>query len=106
MTTTTQPAEATTAAQTWLGRFDQALTSGNAEGAADLFTADCFWRDLVAFTWNIRTFEGRADVTAMLAANLDRVQPRGWQITAGEEPAEAAGVTEAWIEFETAVPAA
>ena len=103
MTTTTQPTEATTAVQTWLGRFDQALTSGNAEAAADLFTEDCFWRDLVAFTWNIATFEGRADVTAMLAANLDRVQPSGWQITEGEEPAEADGVTEAWIEFETAV---
>ena len=103
MTTTTQPTEATTAVQTWLGRFDQALTSGNAEAAADLFTEDCFWRDLVAFTWNIRTFEGRADVTVMLAANLDRVQPTGWQITEGEEPAAADGVTEAWIEFETAV---
>jgi putative flavoprotein involved in K+ transport len=103
MTTTTQPTEATTAVQAWLGRFDRALTSGDAEAAADLFTEDCFWRDLVAFTWNIRTFEGRADVTAMLAANLDRVRPTGWQITAGEEPAAADGVTEAWIEFETAV---
>ena len=68
--------------QTWLGQLDQALTSGNAEAAADLFTEDCFWRDLVAFTWNIRTFEGRADVTAMLAANLEPVvQPTG-----GESP--------------------
>jgi putative flavoprotein involved in K+ transport len=103
MTTTTQPTEATTAVQTWLGRFDQALTSSNAAAAADLFTEDCFWRDLIAFTWNIRTFEGRADVTAMLAANLDRVRPTGWKITDGEEPAAADGVVEAWIEFETAV---
>src|ERR1700761_5861416 len=103
MTTTTPPTEATTAVQTWLTQLDQALTSGDAAAAANLFTEDCFWRDLVAFTWNIRTFEGRADVAAMLAATLDRVQPTSWKITDGEEPAEADGVTEAWIEFETSV---
>ncbi len=37
----------------------------------------------------------------MLDATLSRVQPGGWRITAGEEPAEAGGVTEAWIDFET-----
>ena len=38
----------------------------------------------------------------MLAETLPWVQPGGWAITAGEEPAEAGGVTEAWIGFETA----
>jgi putative flavoprotein involved in K+ transport len=107
MTTSTPPTEATTAAtavQTWLTQFDQALSSGDAAAAAeDLFTEDCFWRDLVAFTWNIRTFEGRAEVAAMLEATLARVRPAGWKVTDGEEPAEAGGVIEAWIEFETAV---
>lgn len=46
MTTSTSPTEAATAApavQTWLTRFDQALTSGDAAAAAeDLFTEDCF----------------------------------------------------------------
>jgi putative flavoprotein involved in K+ transport len=106
MTTTTQPTEAATAVRAWLTRFGEALNVGNAaaaEAAASLFTEDCFWRDLVAFTWNIRTFEGRDAVAAMLADTLARVQPTGWKVTDGEEPAEAGGVTEAWIEFETAV---
>ncbi|HWG14621.1 MAG TPA: NAD(P)/FAD-dependent oxidoreductase, partial [Streptosporangiaceae bacterium] len=103
MTTTTQPAEVTTAVQAWLTRFGGALAAGDAEAAAALFTEDCFWRDLVAFTWNIRTFEGRGAVATMLADTLARVRPTGWKITDGEEPAEAGGVTEAWIEFETAV---
>ena len=30
------------------------------------------------------------------------MQPSGWKITGGEEPAEAGGITEAWIDFETA----
>jgi putative flavoprotein involved in K+ transport len=106
MTTTTPPTEATTVVQTWLTRFDEALSSGDAAATAeDLFTEDCFWRDLIAFTWNIRTFEGGPAVAALLEATLGRVQPSGWKITDGEEPADAAddGVIEAWIEFETAV---
>ena len=67
-----------------------------------LFTEDCFWRDLVAFTWNIKTLEGCAAISAMLDETLPWVRPGGWKITDGEEPAGAGGVVEAWIDFETA----
>ena len=87
---------------TWLSAFGDALAAGDAAAAAALFTEDCFWRDLVAFTWNIKTLEGRAAISAMLDATLPSVQPGGWAITSGEEPASAGGVTEAWIDFETA----
>ncbi|MEO8889404.1 MAG: NAD(P)/FAD-dependent oxidoreductase, partial [Jatrophihabitantaceae bacterium] len=60
-------------------------------------------RDLIAFTWNIKTAEGREQITAMLDATLAGIQPSGWRVTDGEEPAGADGITEAWIEFETAV---
>src|ERR1700691_5734759 len=101
MTTTAQPTEATTAVTTWLAEFSAALAANDPAGAAALFTEDCFWRDLVSFTWNITTFEGRAEITRMLAATLSRVQPAGWTVTDGEEPAETDGITEAWINFET-----
>ena len=39
----------------------------------------------------------------MLEHTLAGVQPHGWRITEGEEPTESGGVTEAWIEFTTAV---
>ena len=55
----------------------------------------------MSFTWNIRTVEGRAGVKEMLDHTLEHVKPRGWHTT--EPPAEAEGVTEAWIEFETEV---
>jgi putative flavoprotein involved in K+ transport len=103
MTTVTQPDEATAAVTTWLGQFGEALAANDPARAAALFTEDSFWRDLIAFTWNIRTFEGRDEITRMLGATLSRVQPGGWKITAGGEPAEAGGVTEAWIDFETSV---
>ena len=87
---------------TWLAAFGEALAAGDSAAAAALFTEDCFWRDLVAFTWNIKTLEGRAEISAMLDATLPWVQPGGWAITSGGEPASAGGLTEAWIAFETA----
>jgi putative flavoprotein involved in K+ transport len=103
MTATVDQTETATAVNAWLSAFGDALTAGDPAAAAALFLADCYWRDLIAFTWNIRTFEGRAAITEMLGETLPGVQPASWRITDGEEPAEAGGVIEAWIEFETAV---
>ncbi|MBE7188105.1 NAD(P)/FAD-dependent oxidoreductase [Jatrophihabitans endophyticus] len=89
--------------ESWLGRLDAACRAGDAQGAAALFTEDSFWRDLIAFTWNLKTCEGRDEIAAMLSATLSSTQPTGWKVTDGEEPTSAEGVTEAWIEFETAV---
>lgn len=84
----------------WLDRFEGALRAGDAAGAAELFAETCFWRDLVAFTWNITTLEGRGAIRDMLQAQLSAVSPGSFTL---EEPAtEADGVTEAWIAFKTA----
>ena len=85
----------------WLGRFEEALAAGDAAAASELFLEESFWRDLVAFTWNLKTLEGPAEIRAMLEHALGHVRPRGWHTT--EEPAAADGVTEAWIAFETEV---
>ncbi|MGI5473055.1 NAD(P)-binding domain-containing protein [Streptomyces sp. CA-132043] len=85
----------------WLARFEAALTARDVAAAASLFATTSYWRDLVAFTWNIKTVEGRAGVADLLTACLDSTDPSGFRTT--EAPAEADGVTEAWIEFETAV---
>jgi putative flavoprotein involved in K+ transport len=91
-----------TAVTTWLADFEKALTAGDIDAAADLFVDDCYWRDLVAFSWNIVTAEGRAGVRDMLGQTLKQVKPRGFAIAAElGEPAEAGGVTESWIRFET-----
>jgi putative flavoprotein involved in K+ transport len=102
MTATLPSHEVAARVTTWLSAFGGALSAGDTAAAAALFTEDCFWRDLVAFTWNIKTLEGRAAISAMLDQTLPGVQPGGWKITGGEEPADAGGVVEAWIDFETA----
>src|SRR5215212_8430565 len=83
----------------WLSRFESALTEGDSAAAAELFADESFWRDLVAFTWNITTVEHPAGVKDMLDHTLAHTKPRGFRAT--EEPAVTEGVTEAWIEFET-----
>ncbi len=83
----------------WLSGFADALTRGDAEEAAGQFAETCFWRDLVAFSWNIVTFEGRDAIAAMLRESLPRTRPGRW--TVDGEASGADGVIEAWIGFET-----
>ncbi|MDB5954772.1 NAD(P)/FAD-dependent oxidoreductase [Ramlibacter sp.] len=91
----------TTQAQSWLDTFGEALARGDATAAAALFEEDCYWRDLVSFTWNIKTAEGREAVRGMLEATLAATRPWHWRVEG--EASEAGGVTEAWFTFETAV---
>ena len=74
-----------------LARFDQALQSGRIDEAVSLFAGECYWRDLVAFTWNIKTLEGRDEVRDMLTQCLARVKPRDWALAEGETPTESGG---------------
>src|SRR5688500_7641877 len=93
-------AEPAAQVEQWLSRFEEALARGDAEGAAELFLQDSYWRDLAAFTWNLTTVEGPDGVRDMLEATLANAKPRGFATTA--PPAEAEGVTEGWFAFETA----
>ena len=93
--------DATRRATDWFGLFEAALRRGDAAGAADLFDDECFWRDLVSFTWNIRTEESREAIHDMLAARLPDVQPTQFRLEGAAT--EADGVVEAWFHFETAV---
>ena len=88
-------------ASAWLSSFGNALAGGDLAVATALFDIECYWRDLVAFTWNLKTLESQDDIRAMLAAQLPHVQPGNWQLEG--EASEAGGVTEGWFTFETAV---
>ena len=67
-------------AQGWLSAFEKALSSNNSAAAVAMFEADCYWRDLVSFTWNITTAEGQASVTDLLNSTLSKVKPSHWQV--------------------------
>ena len=88
-------------ADAWLGRFEAALAARDVPAAAALFATDSYWRDLVAFTWNIKTVEGRSGVTDLLEHTPDSAGVGGFETE--EPPDEADGVVTAWIRFETGV---
>ncbi|MGY1654083.1 NAD(P)-binding domain-containing protein [Geodermatophilus sp. SYSU D01119] len=98
---TAPPTTPATRARAWFADLEDALRARDVDRAAGLFAATSFWRDLVAFTWNITTVEDRAGVADLLTATLDRTDPSGFAVS--EEPTEADGVTTAWFTFETAV---
>ncbi len=92
--------ETTRLAAVWLERFGGALARGDVPAAVALFGPECFWRDLVAFTWNIKTCEGREEIAAMLTSALPHTAPTDWRILG--EASETDGVVQAWFTFETA----
>ena len=86
---------------TWLADFEAALAAGDIDRAVAKFATDSLWRDLVAFTWNIKTVEGRDQIADMLGERLEGTEPSGFRIH--EEATEDGGVVSAFIEFDTAV---
>lgn len=90
-------------AQAVLDELGAALEAGDMDRAAALFVTDCHWRDLVSFTWNIRTMEGPDAVAEMLRAQLGHVRPTGWQLDERETATEEDGIITAWFRFETKV---
>ncbi|ETX13087.1 FAD-dependent oxidoreductase [Roseivivax halodurans JCM 10272] len=89
--------------QAFLDEFGAALSQGDIARARDMFQEDCYWRDLVAFTWNLKTVEGRDQVEDMLRHQLDKTKPSDWALAENELPTEEDGVTTAWIRFGTDV---
>ena len=85
----------------WLLQFDAALKAQDVEAAAALFGDECYWRDLVAFTWNHKTLEGRDAIKTMLRATLKDAQPSQWKRDG--DATTIADLTECWITFETKV---
>jgi len=87
--------------QKWLDGFVKALQSGDSAAAAEHFEDEGFWRDLVSFTWNIKTLEGRPAIKTMLDSCNANTNSSNWKIS--EPPTEADGIVEGWLTFETNV---
>ncbi|MBO4225160.1 NAD(P)/FAD-dependent oxidoreductase [Bradyrhizobium neotropicale] len=83
----------------WLGFFNVAVAAKDVDALLILFHPDAFWRDLLAFTWNVRTVEGHGEIRQMLDACLARTAPTAWRQT---RPARLEdGIVEGIVEFET-----
>lgn len=91
----------TAGASGWLAAFGTALAANDVPAILALFDDECFWRDMVAFTWNIKTMEGKEAIAAFLRDTLSDVAPKNFQLDG--EARDVAGVTEARFTFKTRV---
>lgn len=94
------PAGAQALAAQWLADFGVAASSGSAAGLDKAFLDECYWRDLVAFSWNIVTCEGQGRIVTMLQTCGPATQAGAWQIEAPVTLTQD-GLIEASFSFET-----
>ncbi|HLW90914.1 MAG TPA: NAD(P)/FAD-dependent oxidoreductase [Roseiarcus sp.] len=92
-------AEASTHVRAWTAALTRALNGADAGSVGALFERDGFWRDILAFTWTILTFEGREAIEAMVLANSERLRPIRFELDgAASEDGE-----EAFLRVETRI---
>ena len=91
-----------TALATLVADLDRALVAQDADAVADLFLQTGYWRDLAAFTWNLKTCEGRTQIAAMAKAQLPKIAPKSLTLDPTEQIGHGDGVTEGWLVLETA----
>jgi len=81
----------------WLSAFESALAADDVDAASGLFVEDAFWRDIVAFTWDIQTLEGRGQIHTLLKASPAIGRASKWS----RAPDTPATDQDAVIQFET-----
>lgn len=88
-----------TSIENWLKNFTIAVQSPDSADWSTLFVEDSYWRDFVAFSWNIVTKEGVEDIGAMARAQAEI----GAKNFKGDDPAlPVSDETQGWFTFETA----
>ena len=90
-----------TKAQRVLDAINQALEQSDYPALVDQFQDDCYWRDLVSLTWNIKTMEGKTQILDMLESQAETIDPSGFSLDPQEMVTADGDVITAWITFET-----
>jgi putative flavoprotein involved in K+ transport len=86
----------------WLSRFEAALKRKDIPAVLELLESDCYWRDLLSFTWNMAVFEGHDEIARMLSARLADTAPSGF--IANDRTAKKEGdVVQGSFQFESRV---
>lgn len=73
--------DAAKVSQEWLDSFSQAASRNDAEGILLLLTEDAWWRDLLALTWNFRSFQGRDKIKQFLHDCLANAKLSNFKLT-------------------------
>jgi cation diffusion facilitator CzcD-associated flavoprotein CzcO len=105
---TTATTDPTAVAGAWLEKLGVAAERADAAAAAALFLADGWWRDLLAFTWDLRSFHRRdaiatafGDTLASAGASQFRLEPGKAVVLTDGDPASQ--WIQAFFVFETRI---
>ena len=66
----------------WLSELERALATGDDVLLDQLFSEDAKWRDLLAFTFNIRQFHDRSAITSYLWTVVEDLVPKDFAVDA------------------------
>jgi cation diffusion facilitator CzcD-associated flavoprotein CzcO len=95
------------AAREWLDGFAAAMRAGDASASAAMFRPDGYWRDALAFTWDLRTFAGPDRIGEGLRAVLPLRRPTHFALEDADpetfERKRLGPTIEAFFTFETDV---
>ncbi|WP_353187627.1 NAD(P)/FAD-dependent oxidoreductase [Pseudomonas sp.] len=83
----------------WVERLGGRLAQRDVDGTLELFAEECHWRDLLLFSWNLVTLEGKPAIRDMLETRLEQTRPERWQLEG--EATLSDGVLEGWMSLET-----
>ena len=75
---TLEKSDAATTLERWLQSFEQAVESSGRAALQMLFVSDSYWRDVLAFGWEYKTFAGREEIIAALVGALADVRPHSF----------------------------
>jgi cation diffusion facilitator CzcD-associated flavoprotein CzcO len=92
----------------WLRVFAEALEARDVDRLEQMFDADSHWKDILSFTWEHRTFSGRPQIRAALAATLASIAPARLRLAKNRTPPRLVkrsgkAVIEAYLDFDTQV---
>ncbi|KAG6872067.1 hypothetical protein C0995_013411 [Termitomyces sp. Mi166 len=67
-------------AKAWFAAFTRSVEAGDSQGVAKLIVNDGYWRDMLALTWDFRTFSGLPKITQFLADRLGSARPTAFAL--------------------------
>ena len=92
----------------WLAHFAAAAESRDADRLVRFFDPDGFWKDILSFTWEHRTFTGENEIREALKSTLSCAGPSNIRIAPSRTPARrirrsGKTVIEAYFDFSTKI---
>ncbi|THV01378.1 FAD/NAD(P)-binding domain-containing protein [Dendrothele bispora CBS 962.96] len=83
----------------WFKTFASSAEHGNVNVITALFLDECYWRDLLALTWDFRTFVGSVKLTQFLNDQLAASQLKAFKLRDDSVQLQKPFPDLAWIQF-------